>query len=93
MGYARDLARWSRRNGLEQQICGQAETEPEAANPSGPAIVPAAMDVKVVSAALAKPRRSRPTVLVRDLMPDNFCDLYAEVSGCAQVQRLSTWSK
>ncbi|GAA5954063.1 hypothetical protein JCM8115_003299 [Rhodotorula mucilaginosa] len=80
LGYARDLARWSRRNGLEQQIRGQAGTESGAANPSGPAIAPpAAVDVKLVSAALAKPRRGRPTLLVQDLMPDSFCDLYAEI--------------
>ncbi|KWU45269.1 hypothetical protein RHOSPDRAFT_33214 [Rhodotorula sp. JG-1b] len=83
VGYARDLARWSRRNGLEQQIRGQAGTEPGAADPSGPAIAPpAATDVKLVSAALAKPRRGRPMLLIQDLVPDSFCDLYAEIVRC-----------
>jgi hypothetical protein len=44
------------------------------------------VDVKLVSAALAKPRRGRPTLLVQDLMPDSFCDLYAEVSGCRRCR-------
>ncbi|GAA5876225.1 hypothetical protein JCM3774_002330 [Rhodotorula dairenensis] len=75
LNYARDLARWSRRNGLEQQVQSDA---PDPANPSVPSVAPTA-DVKVVSRELAKKRSGRPTLLIEEIVPDAFCDLYAEV--------------
>lgn len=83
LNYARDLARWSRRYGLEQQIQSDAPI-PNIANPPVPGVAPAS-DIKLVSAALAKKRSGRPTLLIEEIVPDMFCDLYAEVSapsGC-----------
>lgn len=74
--YARDLARWSRRNGLLENVIPKGEAG-AAADGGAKAI-----DAKGVSAALAKGgRRGRPTVLIQDIVPDQFCDIYGEVSS------------
>ncbi|BGP58519.1 hypothetical protein JCM8202v2_006188 [Rhodotorula sphaerocarpa] len=72
--YARDLARWSRRNGLLENVIPKGEAG--AAADGGAR----AIDAKGVSAALAKGgRRGRPTVLIQDIVPDQFCDIYGEI--------------
>ncbi|GAA5982887.1 hypothetical protein JCM10908_006822 [Rhodotorula pacifica] len=78
LNYARDLARWSRRNGLEQQVRGEA-TNGTAVAAEGGGLAAPTTDVKLVSASLARGRGGRPTLLIQDIVPDVFCDLYAEI--------------
>lgn len=73
LDYARDIARWSRKNGLLDHLV--REKDGQGADTAG------TRDVKAESAALARGRGGRPTLLVEEIVPDQFCDLYAEVSS------------